>query len=105
MIKTSYFAKCKDGTGVAVSLKKPFWFKGEHAPELAPTPELREMEFSDPVWEKKYRADVLTRLNPAEIADKYRNKTLCCYEKAPSNCHRSIIAAWLKENGFETAEA
>lgn len=99
MIKTAYYAICKDGTGVAISQKKPFWFKGAHAPELAPTDELRAMPF-DKRWAIKYKKDVLAKLDAKVIAEKYDGKTLCCYEKDIDNCHRKIVAEWLVENGI-----
>ena len=41
-MQTSYFAKYKGSDGVAICLYKPYWFKGEHYPTLAPTKEILE---------------------------------------------------------------
>lgn len=29
---------------------------------------------------------------------------LVCYEKSPANCHRGIVAEWLKYNGYAIEE-
>lgn len=29
---------------------------------------------------------------------------LCCWERHPENCHRSLLAAWLTKNGIPTEE-
>lgn len=51
-----------------------------------------------------YHRDVLSKLSPAKIAIKYRNKVLLCYERPEDFCHRHLIAEWLKKYGFKCEE-
>lgn len=32
------------------------------------------------------------------------NAVLCCWEKDPAKCHRSLLAGWLREHGIECEE-
>lgn len=55
-------------------------------------------------YEKNYRKEVLDKLDPAAVAKELDGKVLCCYEKSDNFCHRHLVAAWLRENGFECRE-
>lgn len=40
----------------------------------------------------------------SEKYDKFGSVVLCCWEKDAAKCHRSLVGAWLTENGITTEE-
>lgn len=56
-------------------------------------------EFKD-----RYLKNVLSKKNPEEVFEKYKGWYLLCCEKDPTHCHRTILAEWLKNAGFDAKE-
>jgi uncharacterized protein YeaO (DUF488 family) len=112
MILTSYFANHrnypKNRRPISISRYSPKWFNGEEAKELAPSAKLlsdyKEELVDDKEYETIYREETLSKLNPKEIAKKYTDAILLCYETPDDFCHRQIVSQWLKENGIESEE-
>lgn len=75
------------------------------AKELYPTWDMIKNLKDDQIsYEKAYREQILSKLNAEEIAIKYNEKVLRCFEApylsdgvTPQFCHRKVIASWLKE--------
>lgn len=116
MIYTSYFSsrKYKTEDGVAIARWCSFW-SGSKFSALAPSEELlewwkslpfKDREKAEPKWhyEKLYRKQTLSKLDPKEVARLLEGKTLLCFEKSEDFCHRHIVAKWLQEAGFECEE-
>ena len=104
-IYTSYFARaCRmipDRRLVSVSLSTPKEFGGAFARELNPTPmmihNIKNNIITPEEYEEAYRSEILSKLSPYVIANKYMGKVLCCWEKPEQFCHRHIILNWLAE--------
>lgn len=89
-------------------------FEGEYLSCLAPKKEFWEVWHSlkDPYslesieyYAREYYKQVLSKLNPEEIAEKVKNKILLCYEPASEFCHRGLFASWLELTlGIEVPE-
>lgn len=104
LIRTSYFAKYKESNGVSIALKSPEWFKGESYKALAPSWSILgnyqsslQTKEDQQVYETRYRAEILAKLDPETIATALNGKVLLCYERSYDFCHRHIVAQWLKE--------
>lgn len=80
-------------------------FKGECFPELAPKKEfwtkwhnrkdpysIKNIEY----YIREYYKQVLSSLNPEQVAEKLRNKILLCYEPNDQFCHRTIFGYWIE---------
>lgn len=108
MIETSYFAsKAPRERKVAIAKYAPPYWKGPSAPKLAPSNPKAEN------WQESYLSDLQERFPDgeglaeylAEIAKETPNPILCCYEKNPGECHRSVLASYVKEHlGIEMPE-
>jgi uncharacterized protein (DUF488 family) len=92
----------------------------EHRPELAPTTELRRLQYAEddrqgvgkrsrtalaPAYRKRYIAEILDRADLAALAASLPQEgagALLCVERDPEACHRSLIADRLAaEHGLE----
>ena len=92
----------------------------EHRPELAPTTELRRLQYAEddrrgvgkrsrtelaPAFRERYLAEILDRADLAELAASLPSEgaaALLCVERDPEACHRSLIADRLAaEHGIE----
>jgi uncharacterized protein (DUF488 family) len=92
----------------------------EHRPELAPTTELRRLQYAEddrqgvgkrsrtalaPAYRKRYIAEILDRADLAALAASLPQGgagALLCVERDPEACHRSLIADRLAaEHGVE----
>ena len=92
----------------------------EHLPELAPTTELRELQYAEdarqgvgkrsraelaPAYVERYTAEILDAVDLGPIATSLPAEgraALLCVERDPEACHRSLIAARLaREHGVE----
>jgi uncharacterized protein (DUF488 family) len=87
----------------------------EHHRELAPTTELRQLQYREDAREgvgkrsraklaeeyrERYLSEILDRVNLTEIVDALpldRASALLCVERDPAACHRSLIAGRLAE--------
>jgi uncharacterized protein (DUF488 family) len=90
-----------------------------HLKELAPTTEMREAQYRwdeergvgkrdrtvlAPVYVERYTAEILDRVDLAPIVDRIGQKqaALMCVERDAEACHRSLVAARLRDEfGFE----
>jgi hypothetical protein len=102
-IKTSYFAKYKKPDGVSIAWHSPFWYKGPVYPALAPTESIlmeyktsKQDEAARQRYIKRYRDEVLSRLDPEKVARDLDGKVMLCYEKPNDFCHRHLVVAWLE---------
>lgn len=113
-IWTSYFAKVRklycNILPVAITAYPPKWWKGDVYSKLAPTKEIlfdyKNGLISEEEYTKRYREEVLDKLNPEEVYQElcdmvkergYKEVCLVCFESSDKFCHRHIIAAWLRE--------
>ena len=110
---TSYFANAKNFPKnrrmVSISRFTPKWFKpDEEFKDLAPSIRLLNLykndEINDIDYEKIYREETLSKLDPKTIFNRFNNSVLLCYEKEADFCHRDIVSSWLNENGFKSHE-
>ena len=113
MLTTSYFANAKNihksRELVSISRFSPAWFNPDHcALELAPSKELlldyKKGGVSEADYEKRYREETLSWLDPNIVNECYKNSTLLCYEKSSDFCHRHILREWLAEHKIESTE-
>ena len=91
-----------------------------HHPELAPTTELRELQYAEdarlgvgkrsraelaPAYVERYTREILDGVDLEPIAARMKSEgptALLCVERDPEACHRSLIAARLAaEHGLE----
>ncbi len=100
MIYTSYFSsKAPRERKVSIAKWPPRYFAGLRAKLFAPSNPKAED------WEAAYKQDLLTRFPSADILHSYlesieaevKNPILCCFEADKNECHRSILAAFIKE--------
>jgi len=110
---TSYFANArkfpKNRQIISISRFTPKWFKADiEMKELAPSIKLlngyKDGRITDEEYEKIYREETLSILDPKETYEKCKNSVLLCYEKEEDFCHRQIVSSWFKENGFISHE-
>jgi len=101
MIAVSYFSsKAPKERKVCIAKKRPRFFSGPCVPEFAP-----ENPWDLDNWQARYRGELETRFPDAAslqaVLDRIAGQTpepiLCCYEKAPSECHRTILAEFINE--------
>lgn len=112
MIQTSYFANHrnfpKNKRLISISRFTPKWFKEDYnALELAPSSKLLK-DYKDGLideagYDKRYKEETLSKLDPKEIAKKYKDSIFLCYE-SDDFCHRHIVADWLRDNGENIEE-
>jgi len=110
MIYTSYFASRKYDPEKSVSIARwaPRGYTGTRIPGLYPPADLlrdyKNGAVDQKEYEQIYRTRILNRLDPKIVAEKLDGLVLLCYEKSGDFCHRHIVAAWLRENGYECKE-
>jgi uncharacterized protein (DUF488 family) len=83
----------------------------EHHPELAPTTELRQLQYAEdarqgvgkrsraelaPEYVERYTREVLDRVDLEPLVERLPG-ALLCVERDPEACHRSLIASRLAE--------
>ena len=91
----------------------------EHHPELAPTTELRQVQYAEDdrqgvgkrsrhelaaEYARRYTTEILDRADLAEIVPQSGTAALLCVERDPAACHRSLIAQRLAERHGVTIE-
>lgn len=107
-MQTSNFAKSKKLDAVSIALSSPGWFKGPLYRSLNPTWDmLAELKANgdEAAYEKSYRAEILSKLDPHQVLKDFEGKVAVCWEAKDKFCHRHIVAAWIKENtGVEVEE-
>jgi hypothetical protein len=105
MIYTSYYRKvAQDPRTVMITRTVPKGYKGARFIQLAPPYHL--FGLNDPVlFRRRYREEVLSKLDAKEIARNFEGKILTCYEGPGKFCHREVVAEWLREEaGVEVRE-
>lgn len=110
---TSYFANSKkfpkNRHAVSISRFTPKWFEAdEEFKNLAPSIKLlndyKNGRVTEEDYERIYREETLSKLDPSDIAKRFKNSILLCYEKEGDFCHRQIVSNWLNENGYKAHE-
>lgn len=108
-IFVSYFASKAPKDRKVCIAKKPYRF-------LPGLPQAQSFAPSNPWaknWQEEYRADLENRfptpeslrLYLEEVCEKVVDPILCCYEKNPAECHRSILVEYIREKlGMEVPE-
>ena len=97
MIYTTYFGKLNSRdfdkakfTPIAICAKPPDGWAGKCFSSLAP-----HYDFF-----VQYKKDGKF----STFSEHYNAEVMVCYEKDQATCHRSLVAAWLRKNGFEVEE-
>lgn len=116
-IFTSYFSKVgqlpKSVVPISISIWPPKGWAGAQFRALAPTKEILLAYKQNGDWGayvEKYNRDVLSKLNPHDVVAQLeqitggRNAVLVCFEREPVQCHRTLVANWLKAAGYPVAE-
>lgn len=112
MIYTSNFARSANKPGaISIARFPPRWFRGDSRLELAPPPDLLSRYKTADVaigWEEyaaEFRARVLSVLDPVAVAAKLpEGAILLCWCPRGGNCHRNLVAEWLRAAGVECRE-
>ena len=117
MIYTSYFAQLRNIpeniVPVAICRSCPRFYSGATYSKLAPRKELLSAYKRGSVdWDqytKDYYATTLNKLDAIEVIDelslKYGNDfVLICWEGRNKDCHRHLVAEWLRNNGYAVQE-
>lgn len=117
MIYTSYFANftryVMNGTlqpsvGVSIAQYMPAKINLPNDNRLAPSYSLlydyKEGKINEDEYTHRYYDEVLSKLDPKIIGNKFENKVLLCYEGLGKFCHRHIVADWLRDAGFVVEE-
>ena len=121
-IYTGYFARYDkyfndDLIPISISLSTPNGIvtKGclsikELAPSWNILKEYKNNGGDEYLYSIRYYREILSKLDPNSIVEKIREKTkgsdaiLLCYEKSTDFCHRHLVSAWLRDNGYECEE-
>ncbi len=98
-----------DAVMVSTSRGRPRWslpFRYGRLDELAPSDEVWN---TDEGWRDLYR-DQLDRLGTAALLERLAGLSggkacvLLCYERDPADCHRGVLASWLRGHDVEIRE-
>lgn len=109
MIYTSNF-KTSGTNPDAVSIARwpPKSYKGPAYPYLFPPAEIitshKKQFIGDQEYERRYREQVLDKLDPSTVIQQLQGKILLCWCLTGQFCHRVIVARWIRENGGECEE-
>lgn len=114
---TSYFSKVRslpEGTvPISISLWPPKGWAGAQLRYLAPTREILLKYKQDGNWDayvEKYEKDVLGRLRPEAVMQDImrlsggKDAAILCFERDPAQCHRNLVAGWLRKAGYKIEE-
>ncbi len=110
MITTSYFAskKYNPANAMSIAIWAPRGYNGAKYPALYPPKFLltayKEGTVTIPQYIAIYNKEVLNKLDPAKVAAELEGKTLLCYEKSGTFCHRHLVAEWLQKHGYKVRE-
>jgi len=108
-MKTSNFKVYKGEKGVSIALYPPIGYSGAQYLNLNPDRQTFFAKKNDQIdekeYEKRYRENVLSKLDPKKIYNMFRDSVLLCWEPEGDFCHRRIVASWIEENlGIEVPE-
>lgn len=114
---TSYFAKTarlpQNIIPISISLWPPKNWTGKTLPKLAPTREILTAYKQDADWAaytQRYNTQILAKYRPEQIVQEIialsdgRDAALICFEKDPIQCHRTLVAQWLRTAGYQINE-
>lgn len=117
-IYTGYFARMKDYpkdvVPIAICAKTPDWYTGLYYPKLAPSYDIL-MAYKNHVidwatYTKRFNNEILSYLDAQRVVRALailsggQDIVLLCYERDENLCHRSLVAKWLREFGYEVEE-
>jgi len=100
-MRTSYFAKYKNSDGINIAIKPAPGFTGESYPDLFPKWSFLKqykIDGDEQAYTEAYYDEVLNHLDPYKVWNDLKDKTLLCWEKSGSFCHRRIVAEWLENS-------
>jgi len=108
-MKTSCFRYYTGDDGVSVCLYPPIDWSGIQFINLAPDKqtffEKKAGQMTNEEYEKRYKEEILSKLDPHKIYNMFKNNVLLCWEGERTHCHRRLIAEWIQENvGIEVPE-
>lgn len=108
-MKTSCFKHYTGDKGVAICIYPPIDWTGLQYPALEPDRQsfyaIKAGSITKEQYEKLYRENILSKLDPKTIYETFKNNVLLCWEEPGEFCHRRIVAAWIEENiGIEVPE-
>jgi hypothetical protein len=100
--------------GVAICIYPPSDWDGLRFPALEPERQafyaIKNKSITQEQYEKLYRENVLSRLDPKQIYNMFEKNVLLCWEipifdknkniinKGSGFCHRHIVSHWIGEN-------
>lgn len=102
-MQTSNFARSgSHPRAVAISRTRPRGWTGRIYEPLAPPwrllAEALSGEIDEDEYIRRYRAEVLSKLDPAAVyADLGEDAVLLCWERPGAFCHRRLVAEWFEE--------
>lgn len=114
-VRTGYYAHAakyqKNGyLTVSISLITPRWavpYVEHRIAALAPSQSILDTLPDTDTYTKRYREEVLSRLDPKKIYEEEiahfanllgkKKVVLLCYESAEKFCHRHLVADWLND--------
>jgi len=100
-MKTSNFKIYKGDKGVAICIYPPLDWADARFPALEPPRKLffarKAEQITQEEYEKRYKEEVLSNLDPQQIYDILKDQVLLCWENPGEFCHRRIVAKWIKE--------
>ena len=112
MIYTSYFAAMRKMTSeqqekcISIARYMPKRIDMLQYLKVAPKDQILwkyKKDKDEGAYSAAYRQQ-LDGLDAHEVAADLQNKILLCYEKPSDFCHRHILAAWLRKNGYKCEE-
>lgn len=110
MIHVSYFAKPTGLSRYSIARSQPKGLYLPRLPDLAPSANIFTAMKKGTITWADYTEQYLEGLDYNEymVLRKVRglpdNAVLCCWEKDPETCHRSLLAGWLRYHGIECEE-
>jgi len=101
-MKTSCFKYYTGDMGVAICIYPPIDWTGLRFPALEPDRDIffaiKNGQLTQKEYEKLYKQNTLSKLDPQNIYDMFKNNVLLCWENPGEFCHRRIVAKWLEES-------
>jgi hypothetical protein len=100
-MKTSCFKRYTGDMGVAICIYPPIDWSGLRYSPLEPDKEIffaiKDGKISKEQYAKLYKEHTLSKLDPVEVYELFKNHVLLCYEEPGQFCHRRLVAEWLEK--------
>lgn len=108
-MKTSYFAIAGNHPkAVSIALWPPRGWHGCRYNDLNPPADLLRRSKAGlpwPAYVLEYKTRVLAKLDPQKVYADLQGSIVLCWEASREQCHRRLVAEWIKENlGIEVPE-